>query len=40
MKGRFIKNPKFVIDYKGFMDDLIKKGYVEKSAKEAPEGRT
>ena len=38
LKGRF-KNPKFFMDYKGFMDDLIKKGYAEKSIKEAPEGR-
>ena len=28
------------MDYKGFMDDLIKKGDAEKSTKEAPEGRT
>ena len=40
LKVRFIKNPKFFIDYKGFMDDLIKKGYAEKSTKEAPGGRT
>ena len=40
LKGRLIKNPKFFMDYKGSMDDLIKKGYAEKSTKEAPEGRT
>ena len=40
LKGRFIKNPTFFMDYKGFIDDLIKKGYAEKSTKEAPEGRT
>ena len=40
LKGRFIKNPKYFVDYKGFMDDLIRKGYAEKSTKEAPEGRT
>ena len=40
LKGRFIKNPKFFMDYKGFMDDLIKKGYAEKSTKEAPERKT
>ena len=40
LKGRFIKNPKCFMDCKGFMDDLIKKGYAEKSTKEAPEGRT
>ena len=40
LKGRFIKNPKFFMDYKGSMDDLIIKGYAEKSTKEAPEGRT
>ena len=28
------------MDYKIFMDDLIKKGYVEKSTKESPEERT
>ena len=32
LKGRFIKNPKLFMDYKGFMDNLIK-----KSSKEAPE---
>ena len=37
LKGRFIKNPKFFMDYKGSMDDLIKKGYAEKSTKEVPE---
>ena len=26
LKGRFIKNPTFFMDYKGFMDDLMKKG--------------
>ena len=26
--------------YKGFMNDLMKKGYAEKSSKEAPEGKT
>ena len=40
LKGRFTKSPKFFMNYKGFMDDLIKKGYAEKSTKEAPEGRT
>ena len=40
LKGRFIKNPKFFMDYKSFMADLIKKGYAEKSTKKAPEGRT
>ena len=40
LKGRFIKNLKCFMDYKGFMDDLIKKSYAEKSTKEAPEGRT
>ena len=40
MKGRFIKNPKLFIHSKGYLDDLIKKGYAEKSNKEAPEGRT
>ena len=40
LKGRFIKNPKFFMVYKGFMDDLVKKGYAEKSTKEVPEGRT
>ena len=40
LKERFIKNLKFLMDYKGFVDDLIKKCYVEKSTKEAPEGRT
>ena len=28
------------MDYKGFMDDLMKKEYAEKSTKEAPEART
>ena len=28
------------MDYKGFMDDLINKGYAEKSTKEAPKGKT
>ena len=40
LKGRFIKNLKCFMDYKGFMDDLIKKSYAEKSTKKAPEGRT
>ena len=30
LKGRFIRNLKFFMDYKCFMDDLIKKGYAEK----------
>ena len=40
LKERFIKNPKFFMDYKGFVDNPIKKGYADKSIKEAPEGRT
>ena len=40
MKRRFIKNPQFFMDYKGFMDDLINKGYAEKSTKEAPKSKT
>ena len=40
LKGRFIKNPEIFMDYEGFMDDLMKKGYAEKSTIEAPEGRT
>ena len=30
LKGRFIRNLKFFMDYKCFMDGLIKKGYAEK----------
>ena len=40
LKGRFIKNAKLLLDYKGFMDDFIKRSYAEKSTKEAQEGRT
>ena len=39
LKERFIKNLNFFMYYKGFMDDPIKKGYAEKSTKEAPQGR-
>ena len=40
LKGRFITNPKFFMDYKAFIDDPIKKGDAEKSTKDAQEGRT
>ena len=40
LKGRFIKNPKFLMNYKGFVHDHIKKGYAVKSTKEAPEAGT
>ena len=36
---RFIKNPDFSNDYKGFIEELIRRGYAEMSNKEAPVGR-
>ena len=40
LKRRFMKKPKCFMNYKGFMDDIIKKGYAEKSTKEDSEERT
>ena len=39
LKKTFLKDPDFFSDYKGFVEELIDKGYVTKSKKEAPEGR-
>ena len=40
LKKRFLKHLDFYSDYKGFVEELIDKGYASKSNKEAPEGRT
>ena len=40
LKKRFLKDPDFFSDYKGFVEELIDKGYANKSNKEAPEGKT
>ena len=40
LKKRFLKDPDFFSDYKGFAEELIDKGYASKSNKEVPEGRT
>ena len=39
LKKTFLKDPDFFSDYEGFVEELIDKGYVRKSNKEAPEGR-
>ena len=40
LKKRFLKNPDFFSDYKGFVEEMIDKGYASKSNKEAQEDRT
>ena len=38
-KKRFLKDPDFFSDHKGFAEELIDKEYASKSNKETPEGR-
>ena len=40
LKKLFLKDPDFFPDNKGFVEELIDKGYASKSNKEAQEGRT
>ena len=40
LKSRFIRNPEFFADYKGFIEDLLIKGYAKKSTEKPPDGRT
>ena len=40
LKKIFLKNLDFFSDYKGFVEEMIDKGYAGKSNKEAQEGRT
>ena len=39
-KSRFIRNPEFFADYKGFIEDLLIKGYVKKSTEKTLDGQT
>ena len=39
LKSRFIRNPEFFADYKGFIEDLLIKGYA-KSTEKPPDGWT
>ena len=39
-KSRFIRNPEFFADYKGFIEDLLIKGYAKMSAQKPPNGWT
>ena len=40
LKSRFIRNPEFFADYKGFIEDLLIKGYAKKSTEKPPDGQT
>ena len=40
LKKRFLRNPKFFVDYVKFIEVLLVKGYARKSTKELTEGRT
>ena len=40
LNSRFFRNSKFFADYKGFNEDLLIKGYAEKSTENPPDGRT
>ena len=39
LKSRFIRNPVFFADYKGFIEDLLIKGYAKKSTEKPSDGR-
>ena len=40
LNSRFIENPEFFADYKGFIEDLLIKGYAKKSTEKPPDVRT
>ena len=40
LKSRFIKNTEFFADYKGFIEDLLIKGYVKKSTEKTLDRQT
>ena len=40
LKSRLIKNPEFFADYKGFIEDLLIKGYAKKSTEKTLDGLT
>ena len=40
LNSRFFRNPKFFADYKGFIDDLLIKGYAKKSTENPRYWRT
>ena len=39
LNSRFIKNPEFFADYKGFIEDLLIKGYAKNSTEKPPDVR-